>query len=227
MPRRHTDMRARKPQQSDLNAYARIRNAALKLFADRGAAASSIRAIAKAAGVSPGMVQHHFKTKQDLQAAIEAYAVEKVMELAQKGLTEPGEPGKLAIGSKIVEFIRAEPDVIRFGRRAVLEDDALGRRLFDQVVAASRIIMQHMAEQGFLRPNIDMDWATLNAMLLSIGPMLFETGFDRHFDQPFRSDEGLARWDVAVDDFLAHGIYSEKCPPSAPVQKKPSKTKPK
>ncbi len=218
-------MRARKPQQSDLNAYARIRNAALKLFADRGAAASSVARLPRKRAYRPAWCSTTSRPNRIFQAAIEAYAVEKVMELAQKGLTEPGEPGKLAIGAKIVEFIRAEPDVIRYGRRVVLEDDALGRRLFDQVVAASRIIMQHMAEQGFVRPDIDMEWATLNAMLLSIGPMLFETGFDRHFDQPFRSDEGLARWDVAVDDFLAHGIYSENCPPSASAPQKPGKTK--
>jgi len=44
---------------SDLNAAARIRNAALEGFAANGVAATSIRDVAAAAGVSPGLVQHH------------------------------------------------------------------------------------------------------------------------------------------------------------------------
>jgi AcrR family transcriptional regulator len=43
---------------SDLSTYARIRNAALEGFATRGVAATSIRDVATAAGVSPGLVQH-------------------------------------------------------------------------------------------------------------------------------------------------------------------------
>src|SRR5579885_743136 len=42
---------------SDLTAAARIREAALRLFAERGVSAASIRDVAKAAGVSAGAVQ--------------------------------------------------------------------------------------------------------------------------------------------------------------------------
>ncbi len=203
-------MRVRKLQQSDVTAYARVRNAALRLFADRGASASSIRAVAKAAGVSPGLVQHHFRTKADLQTALEAYVVEKVAELARVSLTESTRPGKLIIGRQIVEFIRKNPDIIRYARRVILEDDPLGRRLFDQIVAAGRILMERLAKQGFLRADIDMAWASLNAMLMVIGPVLLEPGIDRHLDRPFLSDEGLSRWDVAVDDMLTRGIYRDQ-----------------
>src|SRR5206468_4735750 len=48
---------------SDLTGAARIRDAALRQFAARGVAAASLRHVAKAAGVSPGLVQHHFRSK--------------------------------------------------------------------------------------------------------------------------------------------------------------------
>ena len=60
---------------SDLTAYARIRDASLELFADRGVPATSIRDIAAAAGVSGGLVQHHFGTKAGLRDAINDHVV--------------------------------------------------------------------------------------------------------------------------------------------------------
>src|SRR5437867_3678661 len=50
---------------SDLTGAARIRDAALRQFAARGVAAASIRHVAKAAGVSPGLVQHHFRSRSE------------------------------------------------------------------------------------------------------------------------------------------------------------------
>lgn len=63
-------------QHSDLTARARIRNAALVQFAERGVAGASMRTIADAAGVSVGLVQHHFGTKDKLQQECDAYAIE-------------------------------------------------------------------------------------------------------------------------------------------------------
>jgi len=49
---------------------ARLLNAALELFASRGYAATSVDAIADAAGVSAGLLYYHFDSKPDVLAAI-------------------------------------------------------------------------------------------------------------------------------------------------------------
>lgn len=73
----------------DLNTRARIRQAALTEFAAHGFRGASIRGIARAAGVSPGLVQHHFGTKDGLREACDAYVMEFLqatqMELLQRG----------------------------------------------------------------------------------------------------------------------------------------------
>ncbi len=58
----------------------RIRNAALKSFAARGAAATSLRAVAADAGVSLGLVQHHFATKAGLIKAVDDYVLASVLD---------------------------------------------------------------------------------------------------------------------------------------------------
>ena len=50
----------------DLTARARIRDAAIECFARQGFAVS-VRAIAAHAGVSPGLVIHHFGSKAGLR----------------------------------------------------------------------------------------------------------------------------------------------------------------
>jgi AcrR family transcriptional regulator len=60
---------------SDLPGLARIRNAALAEFARNGVASTSLRDVAKTAGVSPGLVQHHFATKAALVEAVGAHVV--------------------------------------------------------------------------------------------------------------------------------------------------------
>ncbi|ANI41370.1 TetR family transcriptional regulator [Mycolicibacterium vaccae 95051] len=61
----------------DLTAAARIRDAALDLFGREGFTVS-VRAIAAAAGVSPGLVIHHFGSKEGLRKACDDYVAETV-----------------------------------------------------------------------------------------------------------------------------------------------------
>jgi AcrR family transcriptional regulator len=101
----------------DLTARARIRDAALALFAERGFAASSIREIAKAAGVSPGLVQHHFGTKDALREACDAHAVVTFRETRQSTfqVERLADPGFVAAA-----YARTLP-VVRYLARALAE----------------------------------------------------------------------------------------------------------
>ena len=68
----------------DLTARARIRDAAIQLFAERGIAAATIRDIAQAAGVSSGLVRHHFGSKEALHDVCDAYAKERLDRLREE-----------------------------------------------------------------------------------------------------------------------------------------------
>jgi AcrR family transcriptional regulator len=62
----------------DLTARARIRDAALGQFAEHGFERATIRGIASAAGVSPGLVRHHFGSKQALRDAVDAHVLQEI-----------------------------------------------------------------------------------------------------------------------------------------------------
>ena len=196
-----------KSKPSDLTTRARIRNAALKLFGEYGIRATSIRKIAKAAGVSAGLVQHHFRTKRALENEVAGYVKAKMAELAQ---VEP-EPGKargtLTLGAALVEFIRENPEVVAYVRRVILEDSPAGRSLLGSMLTLSRSLNEQLRRHSLLRDDLDAEWTIFNTMILVLGPLLFEHAVDRHLGVPLRSNEGLARWDAAVEDLLVRGIY--------------------
>ncbi len=54
----------------DTGAREAIQAAARRLFAEEGFAKTSVRAVAKSAGVDPGLVRHYFGTKEELLRAV-------------------------------------------------------------------------------------------------------------------------------------------------------------
>ncbi|HEV8568152.1 MAG TPA: helix-turn-helix domain-containing protein [Actinoplanes sp.] len=72
----------------DLTARARIRDAAITLFAERGIGPATIRDIAQAAGVSSGLVRHHFGSKEGLRRACDDYAMAELTRIRTRIFNE-------------------------------------------------------------------------------------------------------------------------------------------
>ncbi|MBU2667447.1 TetR/AcrR family transcriptional regulator [Actinoplanes bogorensis] len=66
---------------SDLTARARIRDAAIQLFAERGVDSATIRDIAQQADVSSGLLRHHFGSKEGLRDACDEWALNEVTKI--------------------------------------------------------------------------------------------------------------------------------------------------
>jgi AcrR family transcriptional regulator len=110
--------------QSDLTARARIRDAAIELFADRGIEGATIRDIAQRAGVSSGLLRHHFGSKEGLRDACDEYVLSEL----------------IGIGNRFIEFQTVDaitPGILRMQRyitRSVLDGSPAGSALFDRLI---------------------------------------------------------------------------------------------
>ena len=71
----------------------------------------------------------------------------------------------------------------------------------------SRTLNRRLQASHLLRRNLDPVWTPLNTMILVLGPLLLEPALNRYLDSRLRSEEGLARWDAAVEDLYLRGIY--------------------
>nr|WP_221377044.1 TetR/AcrR family transcriptional regulator [Actinoplanes polyasparticus] len=67
---------------SDLTARARIRDAAIELFAERGIDGATIRDIAQQADVSSGLLRHHFGSKEGLRDACDEWALNELTKIS-------------------------------------------------------------------------------------------------------------------------------------------------
>jgi TetR/AcrR family transcriptional regulator, regulator of cefoperazone and chloramphenicol sensitivity len=191
---------------SDLTGYARVRNAALEGFARDGVKATSIRAVAKRAGVSAGLVQHHFPTKASLRDAVNAHVVTLVSSsFADIPAATPDANPFEELGERVTRLVGEQPEALRYAARAIVEDDEAALDLFDSFVAIARAQWELLAGERRLRPDLDIQWGALHTVVFNLGTVLFARAIDRHLKQPFFTPAQLERWNVATTALIRRG----------------------
>ncbi|MGZ4527837.1 MAG: TetR/AcrR family transcriptional regulator [Mycobacterium sp.] len=119
----------------DLTAKARIRNAALDLYSQYGEDRVSLRAVAAEAGVTLGLVQHHFKTKAGLREAVDQLIVD-YFAAAIAEVPVDGAPAEVtaARNEAVRRMLEENPPVVNYVRRALLEPSDSHLHLLDVLV---------------------------------------------------------------------------------------------
>jgi AcrR family transcriptional regulator len=110
--------------ESDLTARARIRQAAIVLFADKGIEGATVRDIAQAAGVSSGLLRHHFGSKEGLRDACDEYALSQLTSISAHAAT-------------FQVFDRVTPEVLLWQRymiRSLMDGSPTAAALFDRLI---------------------------------------------------------------------------------------------
>ena len=170
---------------NDLTAKARIRNAAFVLYANYGEDATSMRAIADAAGVTVGLVVHHFRTKDGLREAIEQHIVDLFFYAIEQVPLE-GTTAAIAAArdDAVADMLTDNPAVIGYLRRALLDPTGHRGRILEMLtdLAARQVatlrsvgvasiaqrdssqiigVMVRQLGQLFLQPMVDSMWTQL------------------------------------------------------------------
>lgn len=182
----------------------RIQAAALRLFAAQGTSRTSLRAIAAAAEVSLGLVQHYFATKADLISAVDAHVLEVVTGVMAQPVPPPAD-SIAEIGRKITAFLTEQPEVVDYLVDALVSRRALGNVVFDALAARGADRWQERSDLGLTRPDLDPLWAPLNPLILALGALILRPHLDRHLPQPFSTPAQIHRWNESVTALLREG----------------------
>lgn len=183
------------PAREDLTARARIRDAALRLFAERGIDGASIRDIAKAAGVSGGLVRHHFGSKQELREACDAYAVDRLVRIKEQAVLE----GQLANPG----FLPAtHPTILllyRYLARAMVDGSKAAAAMFDDMVELTE---QWLAKH---QPGHSTDPRAFAAVMVTMqtGLLALHEHLSRALGADILGPEGHLRMSRAVVDLYS------------------------
>ena len=183
----------------------RILNAALKTFAARGTEATSLRMIAAAAGVSLGLVQHHFVTKANLIQAVDDHVTTMLTALLATPASAPADDPVADIADRVTSLLADHGDVVDYLCRALVDATPTGTRVFDTLVAVAGGHWAQLQEQGLAKPNLDPLWMTLNPLVLVLGMFILRKELNRHLPEDLTSPAQVERWRNATEQIIADG----------------------
>ena len=183
----------------DLTARARIRDAALRLFAERGIAAATVRDIAREAGVSSGLLRHHFGSKESLRDACDTYAMTQLTQVREQILAEGGVADQAFLGSTFPTVRLLQSYLIR----SMMDGSAAATAMFEDAVKLGEEWLARQ-EYGFDDPRAVA--AVIAAM--KIGVFLLEDHVSRALGVDVRTPAGFARMNHAFVDIFAQPLVS-------------------
>lgn len=192
----------------DRNTAAVIRDAAMDLFGRRGAGDVTIREVARAAGVSPGLVMHHFGSKDGLKDAVDR-RVTSLFDRMLAALEWVGEAGGGAsLAESMADELERQPGLSLYLRRLLLDGGATGAALFDRLLEVSRLQMRALGEAGIVRPAGDEEARTAFLLTNDLAVILLRDQLTRAIGADPLSREGLQRWTATVLDVYANGVFA-------------------
>jgi TetR/AcrR family transcriptional regulator, regulator of cefoperazone and chloramphenicol sensitivity len=188
----------------DLTARARIRNAALEHFAEYGFDRATIRDIARAASVSPGLVRHHFGSKDELRQACDAYTLKTLHAYVDEAMTDEGLNDPQTVGA-------ARDALLPFRRylaRALIDGSEAAGQIFDEMVAMTEQSLLHTDKQRSEPPAADLRARAALMVAMALGIPVFREHISRSIGADFYSPEGDRRIALALLDIRSHPTIS-------------------
>lgn len=188
----------------DLTAKARIRNTAMDLYAEFGEDRTSMRTVASTAGVTVGLVVHHFKNKDGLRDAVEELLVEHFAQAIAQAPTD-GEPRQVmsARDAAVERMLAAHPEVVNYLRRALLDPAKPTNSLIDRLTALSRSELRKARTAG-LAPTGQRESAQIvDVIVRQLGQLFLQPLVDSVWERvaaPEESESEKPKLTVAVRD---------------------------
>lgn len=197
----------------DLTAPARIRRAAVERFARQGFGTTTLREIAADAGVTHGLVRHHFGDKDGLRRA----ADEDVMQRLQPAFDTPTDaPSHVVLEHRRRELLRLVANdsiALDYLARSLAEGTGPGTVLFAQLAEGFRHHLTAMEAAGTLRPSEDPDVRAGLVIVITLGAWVLRPLLEDAFDLSLFDQGGLQRWLSGEQDLFRHGILEPQPPP--------------
>lgn len=183
-----------------------IRDEALRLFAERGPDAVSVRQIAAAAGVSPGLVVHHFGSKNGLREAVDRHVVE-AFEAMLGELTREGAFDAAASRSLVeAALVHLPPDAPVYLRRLLASGSEAGRRVFRRLFEASQATLAALAEAGLASAGADPPVRAAILMANDLTVLMLRDQITDALGVDPLSPEGMERWARELLTIYSAGI---------------------
>lgn len=191
--------------EQDLTTRARIRDAAVLLFGRDGFERTSVRAIAKAAGVSPGLVIHHFGSKDELRAVCDEFVVDEF--IGRKDELRTGDPASAM--RRWLEDAEKNRPLIDYVSRMLTEPTVAADELFDALLAGTTSLLDEQVAAGIMRVPVDRDVTALYLTLYGVVPLVMQRQLARTLGAEVVDVKALRRSTIPILDLYTNGLYAD------------------
>ncbi|MEU0572433.1 TetR family transcriptional regulator [Nonomuraea sp. NPDC005983] len=195
--------------QSDLTAQAKIRNAAIAHFARDGFQKTNLRAIAATAGVSAGLVIHHFGSKDKLRSACDDHVLRTLVRRARDDARPAGMQDVLREFMSNPEEYRLQ---VQYMVRAIEEDTPAAATFVDTMVDESEEILRAGIADGSMRPSSDVRALAVLNVLISLATLNMAPPLARALGHERFGPEVLRRMVLPTLELYTHGMYADDAP---------------
>ncbi len=185
----------------DRTARARIRDAAIACFAESGVAGTSVRAIAARAQVSPGLVIHHYGSKDRLRVACDEWVAERIHEVKSEAIDEGLSMSPLGT----VHQFDDGPPVAAYLARTLVDGSPHVAGLVDALVANAVAMSEQSVAVGLMNPTSDEHARATVVTIWSLGALVLHEHLRRLLGEDLVGDiENAHRYLRAAVDILSN-----------------------
>jgi AcrR family transcriptional regulator len=188
------------PADDDRTARARIRDAAVLTFGTAGFDAS-VRSVAAEAGVSPGLVMHHFGSKDGLRAACD----EHVLRVIREAETDAFDSAPGAMLAQLAELDQFAP-LVGYLVQALLAGGDLASTLLARMTTDAESYLAEAVAAGRIRPSRDPAARAAYLVDIGIGAVL---AFVRRHPTAAGDPRALLRAYAEANSLPALELYTE------------------
>lgn len=193
------------PGTDDRTTVARIRDAAIACFADAGVAATSVRTVASRAGVSPGLVMHHFGSKDRLRVACDQHVAALVRESKEKAAADGT---GLDPAARIRAYDEGVP-LLRYLARTLVDGSPHVAELVDDMVRDAVAYTEQAVDSGLMVPSEDPAGRAAVLTLWSLGALVMHEHVDRVLGADLTGGaRGMQAYAVPAAEILGHGVLA-------------------
>jgi AcrR family transcriptional regulator len=192
--------------------------AALHVVAARGAKGATVRSIADAASVTPGLVVHHFGTKDQLLTEVDALVATRLTD-AMTVAPDADDARALmeSIAARLSTLIGTNADLRGYLRRSILEASPAGITIFTQFVELTSAALRRLAGPAAVPADPELSWLAVQLVTINLAGVLLEPVLQHLYDaDPFDPDL-VARRTAANLEFIARALGVRARQGPAPV----------
>ncbi|CAI9407911.1 HTH-type transcriptional regulatory protein RaaS [Aestuariimicrobium sp. T2.26MG-19.2B] len=190
----------------DLTPQARIRNAALELFGDLGYDRTTVRQVAQRAGVSAGLVIHHFGSKEGLRQSCDDWVTAVILD--EKAIVSSG--GSLP---QLQVYLSDHPElapIMNYLVASLKQGGEMASSVFDRLCAVTSQLLDEGIAAGTMREPTDREAAIATMVAFSTGASVLGPLIAARLGGTTLLDPGVyQRYAVAALELFTHGLLTD------------------